>query len=118
MKRLLRTLLPLAALAACALPASAAAAQTAVAPAREFAPRQLLVKFEGQRSGRVLPLGAGAGVRRTAAALRQNPRVVYAEPNYSATASALERTPFDPNDPGTIEGAAVVSEAGKWAYKQ
>jgi serine protease len=118
MRRLLRALLPLAALAACALPASAAAVQPTVAPAGEFAPRQLLVKFEGQRLGRALRLVRSAGVRRSAAALRQNPRVVYAEPNYIASASALVRTAFDPNDPGTIEGAAVVSEAGKWAYKQ
>jgi serine protease len=118
MRRLLRTLLPFAALGACILPAIAAAAQPAVAPAREFTPRQLLVKFEGQRLGRALPLSPGAGVQRTAAALRQNPRVLYAEPNYIATASALERAPFDPDDSGTIEGGAVASEAGKWALKQ
>src|SRR3954451_15376699 len=102
MRRLLRTLLPLAALVAYALPASAAAAQLAGAPAREFAPRQLLVKFEGQRLVRALPLAPGAGVRRSAAALRQNPRVVYAGPDYIATASALEATPYDPSDSGSI----------------
>src|SRR3954453_21320176 len=113
MRQLLRTLLPLAALGACALPAAAAAAQTAVAPAREFAPRQLLVKFEGQRPGRALPLSPGAGVRRTAATVRQNPRVVYAEPNYIATASAIEPTPYDPSDSGSIEALASAGEVGK-----
>jgi serine protease len=118
MRRLLRILLPLA-LAAVALPASAAAEQAAVAPAREFAPRQLLVKFEGQRLGRAVSLPAGTAVRRAAAVLRQNPRVAYAEPNYIATASAAERAPFDPNDSGLIEASAAASaEAGKWAYKQ
>jgi hypothetical protein len=64
----------------------AAGAETAVGTARGFAPRQLVVKFEGQRVGRALALAPGTGVRQTAEALRQNPRVVYAEPNYVATA--------------------------------
>nr|MDQ3725832.1 S8 family serine peptidase [Actinomycetota bacterium] len=58
-------------------------------------------------------LGPGAGVRQTARALRRNPRVVYAEPNYIAETSAI---PFDPNDPGRLEGASL--EPGNWAYKQ
>src|SRR3954467_6825217 len=118
MKRLLRTLLPLVALAGCVLPMSAAAAQPAVAPGREFAPRQLLVKFEGQQLGRALSLAPGAGVRRSAAALRQSPRVIYAEPNYVATASAVEPTPYDPSDSGSIEALASAGEVGKWVYKQ
>jgi serine protease len=118
MRRLLRTLLPLA-LAAMALPASAAASQVGVGPARDFAPRQLLVKFEGQRLGHAVSLPAGTGVRRAAAVLRQNPRVAYAEPNYIATASATARPPFDPDDSGSVEATAAAStEAGKWAYKQ
>src|SRR5215218_6545123 len=97
MRRLLRTLLPLAATAVLAAPAAPASAQTGLSPARGFAPRQLLVKFAGQRGGRAVALPWGAGVRRTAAALRTNPRVVYAEPNYLATASATP-LPFDPDD--------------------
>jgi serine protease len=117
MRRLLRILLPVA--LAAALPASAAAARTEVAPAREFAPRQLLVKFEGERVGHALSLAPGKGVRQTAAALGQNPRVVYAQPNYIATASIVEPAPFEPDDSGSIEaGAAAVTETGKWAYKQ
>src|SRR5690349_24533319 len=102
MKRLLRIFLPLA-LALMVLPAGAAASRIGVAPAREFAPRQLLVKFEGQRSGHAVSLSPGTGVRRAAAALRQNPRVAYAEPDYIATASAVEPSPYDPSDSGSIE---------------
>ncbi|HMI80317.1 MAG TPA: hypothetical protein VK480_00875, partial [Solirubrobacterales bacterium] len=96
MRRLLRTLLPIAVLAACGLCVPAAGAATGLAPAREFAPRQLLVKFEGQQRGRALALALapGVGVRRSARALRQNPRVVYAEPNYIVRASAA---PDDPS---------------------
>ncbi|HYG96925.1 MAG TPA: S8 family serine peptidase [Solirubrobacterales bacterium] len=106
-----------------AIAASAAPApvqgSTAVSPAREFAPRQLLVKFEGQRVGRPVALAPGAGVRRTARALRRNPRVVYAEPNYVASASATPPTPFDPNDSGTLAGTTDSSApAGDWAFKQ
>jgi serine protease len=116
----MRILLPLtAALVAAALPAGAVASRAAVAPAREFAPRQLLVKFEGRPLERAVSLPRGTSVGRLAAALRQNPRVAYAEPNYIATASALEGAPFDPNDSGSIEAAAATAgEVGKWAYKQ
>jgi serine protease len=115
-RRLLRTLLPVT-LALAAAPASAAANPVGVTPAREFAPRQLLVKFEGQRLGRAVSLPSGTGVRRAAAALRQNPRVAYAEPNYIAVASA-EATPYDPSDSGSIEAVASAGEVGKWIYKQ
>lgn len=57
-------------------------------------------------------------MRRMAEALRRNPRVVYAEPDYLATASAAPGLPFDPDDTGTIEGAPNPAEAGKWVYKQ
>ncbi|HSC20961.1 MAG TPA: S8 family serine peptidase [Solirubrobacterales bacterium] len=117
MRPLLRILLPLT-LALAVLPASAAASQTAVVPAREFAPRQLLVKLEGQRTGRLVSLSAGVAVRQAAAALRQNPRVAYAEPNYIATASALEPSPYDPSDSGAIEALASAGEVGRWVYKQ
>jgi serine protease len=118
MRRLPRILLPLT-LALAVVPASAAASPAAVAPAREFAPRQLLVKFEGQRSARALSLPRGTAVGQAAALLRQNPRVAYAEPNYVAIASAVEGAPFDPNDSGSIEAtAATAGESGKWASKQ
>jgi serine protease len=116
MKRLLRALLPLAAITALAVTTAPVRAETGVSPAREFAPRQLLVKFEGQRTGQAVALGAGDGVRRTARALRQNPNVVYAEPNHIATAAA---TPFDPDDSGTLAGSTDSSATvGNWAFKQ
>ncbi len=101
------------------MPAAATAGPVAVAPAHEFAPRQLLVKFEGQRLARAVHLPRGTAVGQAAAILRQNPRVAYAEPNYIATASAVEGAPFDPNDSGSIEAtAATAGESGKWSYKQ
>jgi serine protease len=115
MNRLLRTLLPLAALMAPVAGAPAAAAAPALAPAHGYAPRQLVVKLEGEGSGRALPLAAGAGVGRTAQILRRNPHVVYAEPDYIATVSAAG-APFDPNDPGIL--GREVTELGKWAFKQ
>jgi serine protease len=117
MRRLLRILLPLT-LALSAAPTAAAASSTAIAPAREFAPRQLVVKFEG-KPRRLLTIPRGAGVRKAAARLRQNPDVAYAEPNYIATASAVEPAPFDPDDSGSIEAtAATAGESGNWAYQQ
>lgn len=119
MKRLLRPLLPLIAIAGLALASAPAGAETGISPAREFAPRQLLVKFEGQRRGQSLTLAPGTGVRRAARALRRNPSVVYAEPNYIASASAVAVEPFDPNDSGSLAGSNDSSAgAGGWAFKQ
>jgi serine protease len=119
MRRLLPTSAAVA-LLALAFGAAPAAAATAISPAREFAPRQVVVKFAGQRHGRALRLPAGSGVREAAAALRSNPRVEYAEPDYIATAAA---TAFGslalPNDPGTLDGASEAAvSAGNWAFKQ
>ncbi|HEY6729462.1 MAG TPA: S8 family serine peptidase [Solirubrobacterales bacterium] len=117
MKRLLRNLLlPLTVIGASALITAPAQAATGIAPAREFAPRQLLVKFEGEARGRVITLPRGSGVQQSAEALRSNERVVYAEPNYLASASAQ---PYDPNDSGALEeGAGLSSASGDWAFKQ
>jgi serine protease len=120
MRRLPSTLLPLlGAIGAIALAASPALAETGVAPARAFAPGQLLVKFEGQRRGEAVALPPGAGVRETARALRRSPAIVYAEPNYIASASATPAEPFDPDDSGALEeGAGSSTTAGDWAFKQ
>ena len=83
--------------------AGQAAAASGVGPARRFAPRQLVVKFEGEKHGRTVGLPRGAGVLATARALRAKPQVEYAEPNYTATASDAELEPYDPDDPGTLE---------------
>lgn len=117
MNRLLRAFLLVAA-AAFTLGGSTAAAAGGISPARQFAPRQLLVKFEGQRSGQLISLAPGASVRQTAEALRRNARVLYAEPNYIATAAA-KTAPFDPNDPGTLgEASGASATPGGWALKQ
>jgi serine protease len=119
----MRRLLPILATASllAGFAADPAGAATAIAPAHGFAPRQVVVKFEGERRGRTLALPAGAGVRATAAALRDNPRVAYAEPDYVATASATEPSSsfILPNDPGTLDGASeAAASAGDWAFKQ
>lgn len=117
----MKRLLPI--LATCgllALGAGPAAAATGIAPAREFAPRQVIVKFDGQRRGRTLGLPPGTGVREATAALRLNPRVEYAEPDYIATASATAHGSFIlPNDSGTLDVPAAASvSAGNWTFKQ
>lgn len=118
MRRLLRTLLPLTVAVALAVAASPAWAATGIAPARSFAPRQLLVKFEGQRQGQAIRLAPGVGVRGAARALRRNPDVVYAEPNYIARASASP-APFRPDDSGALGSAPQASSArAGWAYRQ
>jgi serine protease len=125
MRRLPRTLLPLAMIASLAFAAAPARAASGIAPARGFAPRQLLVKLEGQRYGQAVTLGRGVGVREAARALRRNPHVVYAAPNYIATASAAavnpppydpDPPPYDPNDAGNLGEAAA--DPGSWVYKQ
>jgi serine protease len=99
--------------------ASQAAAASGIGPARRFAPRQLVVKFEGERHGRTVGLPRGAGVLATARALRAKPGVEYAEPNYTATASDAELEPYDPDDPGTLEAPpGTPPTPGGWAQKQ
>jgi serine protease len=121
MRRLLPILATVVVLAALAAGAASAPAATSIAPAHGFAPRQLIVKFDGQRRGRIVALPAGIGVRESAATLRRNPRVAYAEPDYVATASATEPGGdfVLPNDPGTLEGASeAAAAAGDWTFKQ
>ncbi|MBW8060295.1 MAG: S8 family serine peptidase [Solirubrobacterales bacterium] len=116
MSRRLPTLTALTLLVALAASPAPAGAATGIASAREFAPRQVVVKFEGQRFGRAVVLPRRVGVRRAAAALRRSPRVAYAEPNYIATASVAPFPPSGiPNDPGALTGAPAP---GGWVSKQ
>ena len=87
MARIRKTLIPLIALAALAAPPTAAAA-----------PDEVVLRMKGAHKARVIPAG-DAGAAATARALRANPRIAYAVPNYVATASAIA-----PNDPGTAPG--------------
>src|SRR6476659_4274107 len=117
MRRLLRILLPLTTIAALAVAAAPAGAATGLSAARGFAPRQLLVKFEGEKRGRAVGLKPGTGVLEAARALNRDPGVVYATPNYLATASARPGPPLDPNDSGALAGGPEASSAaGGWAY--
>lgn len=93
-----------------ALAVAPAYGRTGVSPAREFAPRQVVVKLRGAFTERTLRVPAGVGVQREAAALRRNPRVAYAAPNYIARASAL------PDDPGPL--ARPPAPPGGWASLQ
>ena len=107
-------------LAAAIAPAPKAAAGAGISPAREFAPGQVLLMYRGERRERTVDLGPGVGVRRAVAALRRQPRVAYAAPNYVATASAApEPTPPPtpiPDDPGPLSKRLAVP--GGWARLQ
>jgi serine protease len=83
-----------------------------------YAPGQVVVKFAGERIGRAIAVPPQVDVPRAAAALRQSPKVAYAEPNYLATDSAGNAEPgfFVPDDPGTLEGVPGVP--GGWTSKQ
>jgi len=99
---------------AAAVAGSPAAAATRVERARAFVPHELIVKRDGQRTPRTRELPDGVGVREAVAALRRDPAVDYAAPNFLATASATEE-PI-PNDPGTLTGLPGVP--GGWVSKQ
>src|SRR4051812_17923659 len=83
---------------ATAVAGSSASATTRVDRARPFVPHELIVKRDGERLPRTRELPDGVGVRQAVAALRRDPSVDYAAPNFLATASATEG-PI-PNDPG------------------
>ncbi len=111
---MLAVLVLLAALAATSVTAGAT---TGISPAREFAPRQLVVRFAGQRHGRAVGLPPRVSVRKAAASLRRNPQVVYAAPNYIATASIEPQPQIAlPNDPGPLVETSV--SPGGWVAKQ
>ncbi len=107
----------LSALAAATAPVGAAI-RIGVAPARSFAAHQVVVKFAGERFGRAVPLPPQIGAQEAATALRHSPKVVYAEPNYTATASL-----FVPDDTGAIptstgELPLAPNLAGHWVMRQ
>lgn len=69
---------------------------SAPAPAAEYRPGEVLVRFRGDESPQSLRLPPGVPVGEAAASLRRNARVATATANYLARASA----PHIPNDPG------------------
>ncbi len=119
----MRRLLPILAIAAALAALTGAApaeARIGLARAHGFAPHQVIVKFDGERTARKLRLPAGVSVRERVAALQKSPAVEYAEPNYVATASAAGGSTFAvPDDPGSLEGPAEAAVSpGGWAFKQ
>jgi serine protease len=122
MTRRLPTLIAATLLAAlCALTAIAVptGAKVGVSQALGFAPDQVVVKFTRERSGRAVQLPRGVGVQAAAEALQHSPRVVYAKPNYTASASL-----FVPDDTGTLPSSAGGPPAtapdltGHWVTRQ
>jgi serine protease len=120
MRRFLPLLAAVIAITAFAVGAAPARAKVGLAQNRGFVPHQVVYKLAGQRLGHVLSLPASASVAQTAATLRSNPRVVYAEPNYIARASTARTTqPLAlPDDPGTLGSGAEAASAGGWTSKQ
>jgi serine protease len=118
MRRRLPILAALALLAALAGSAQAHAA-AAISPAREFVPREVVVKLQGERNSQTVRLRPGVGVRQATAALRRNPRVAYAAPNFTATASATPASPSAAglaNDPGPL--SSRPGPPGGWVSLQ
>jgi serine protease len=99
MPRVLKSLLLGAvAMLALASPASAGPA---------YVPGEVVVHAAGAVGPRVVELPTGVGVGAAATALRRNPNVEYAVPNYIAHAAACPGDPFPaclPNDPGRGTG--------------
>ncbi len=94
-----------------------ALAATAVGPARAFVPHQVVVKLSRERRARTVGLPRETSVRQAVAALRRNPGVRYAAPNYIATASTLVADEVEvPNDPGALDASPAIP--GGWVAKQ
>jgi serine protease len=117
MTRWIPTLAAIALLSA-TIPAAPAGAATGISPAREFVPREVVLKLRGARTARTVGLPAGVSVRRATANLRRDPRVAYAAPNYIATASgaAPTATAAIANDPGAL--ATPPGPPGGWVALQ
>src|SRR5688500_15030869 len=87
MRKLIVTTM-LTAVASLAAPSAASAAEPP-----DYVPGELLVRFDDGRE-RLVELPQGVAVGDAAQALRSNPAVAHANPNYLAHASSV------PNDPG------------------
>jgi len=111
---------PLSTFAAVALvsgfAAAPAAAATGVAPAREFVPREVVLRYKGAPREKTVHLRPGVGVRRATAALRRRPGVAYAAPNYIATASQSLPASGVANDPGPL--SSPPGPPGGWVSLQ
>jgi serine protease len=118
MNRRLSTAATATLLAALAPAAAAAAPVSGLSAAHGFVARQLLVKFRDEGAAQTVSLPPQVSPLQVATALRRNPNVAYAAPNYVATASAEQPVPAReiPDDPGPISGPP--GPPGGWVYKQ
>jgi serine protease len=91
-------------------------AAVGVSTAHGFAPQRLIVKLAGAERAQTVVLPRRSSVRQAATALRANPEVEYAAPDYIATASAETEEPLVPNDPGPLSGPP--GPPGGWVSKQ
>jgi serine protease len=113
--------LPIAAVALLATLAFAGAparAASGLSSAHGFAPDQVILKLAGSGDAGTFELERDADLRAVVAALRDDPRVEYAAPNFIATASTTPPVaePEVPNDPGPIAG--TPGPPGGWVSKQ
>ncbi|HET8862824.1 MAG TPA: S8 family serine peptidase [Solirubrobacterales bacterium] len=116
MTRSIPTLAAVALLSATIVAAPASAA-TGLSPAREFVPRQVVLKLRGAPRERIVRLRAGVGVHEAVEALRARSRVAYAAPNYLATASDTVPLSAIANDPGPLSSPTVAPPGG-WVSLQ
>jgi serine protease len=96
--------------------APASGAAVGVSAAHGFVPHRLIVKLAGAERAQTVALPRQSSLREAMAALRANPNVAYAAPDYIATASADSEEPFVPNDPGPLSGPP--GPPGGWVSKQ
>jgi serine protease len=116
MTRSVPTLAAVALLAA-AIAAAPVMAAGGVSPAREFVPKQVVLKMRGAPHERIVRLSAGVGVRQAVEALRARPRVAYAAPNFIATASGKAPLSAIANDPGMLS-SPITGPPGGWVSLQ
>ncbi len=97
--------------------AAPAGAVIGISPAREFVPRQVVLKLRGEPRERVVRLRAGVGVHQAVEALRARSNVSYVAPNYIATASGAVPLPAIADDPGLLYSPSVGPPGG-WVSLQ
>jgi len=118
MNRRLPIAAPVTLLATLAIAGTPAHAATGLSSAHGFSPHEVVVKLNRSRAAGTFALKRSADVNAVVAALREDPRVEYAAPNYIATASVTPPVaePVVPNDPGSITGPP--GPPGGWVSKQ
>ena len=96
------------------------AAAVGVSARRTASPRiKLIVKFSGGRAGADRsPCRRGSACSEAARALRANPRVAYAAPDYIATASASDRRTDGASPTIPARSAGPPGPPGGWVSKQ